>query len=152
MKFIRFLSIAIFLSSCSFEKKLSTNSNSPNSVEVANFDNNKILSLCDIGNNLSKFDGKTVHLKSRISFGLENDTFSDEHCLYSAVASFVNEEAYQPIDKIRKENSRKKETLLYANVEVEGKFINRPFTRCCTKAPFQFEITKTHTAQPIKRD
>ena len=87
-----------------------------------------------------------------MSFGVENNTLSDEQCAYSAIVSFVNEEAYQPLDKIRKASSRNKETLFYANVELEGKFINQPFTQCCTKAPFQVEITKIYTAQPIKHN
>ena len=151
MKLIGLLVVTVFINSCSLEKNPPTNFSLSNTVEITSSNDKQILSLCDVGDNPSEFDGKMIRLKSQINFGIENSTFLDNQCSYSAVVSFANENAYQPIDKMRKEGSRSKETLFYADVEVEGKFINQPFTRCCTKTPFQFEITKTLKAQPVNR-
>ena len=146
MKFIAFFITAICIASCSLEKKSAENSVSPINVEVENF-NDKIFSLCDVGNNPAKFDGKTIRLKTELAFGTENTTFSDEKCAHTAVVNFVGEDSDRAIKDVQKIYGR---TPFY-KVEVQVKFINKPFTQCCTHTPFQFEITKTYAAQSIKR-
>lgn len=152
--FLQTLSLIIavcFISACTSEKIVSEN-NTPakNSEEKFINADNKVLSLCDLGNNPAEFDGKIVRIKTRILFGTENTVISNENCLHNAVSTFKDEEAFAPIDKVRKELIKKNESFFQADVEIEGKFINKPFTACCTRTPFQFEITKTFEVQPIK--
>ncbi len=109
--------------------------------------NNK-LSLCDVGNYPSIFDGKTVRLKTRMDFSIENAVISDETCSHRAVVTFDGY-AYRPIEKIRKDSNRQEVTILYFDVEIEGKFINKPFTKCCANTPFQFEVTEVFEAKAV---
>lgn len=151
---ILILFLILFLVNACADEKVLTAYNSPakNSEENRSNIENKVLSLCEIEKNRAEFDGKTVRLKTLMAFGVENDVISNEGCVHNAVVTFKSDEAYNQIKKIREESSRKKVTLFYADVEIEGIFINKPFTQCCTETPFQFEITKTFAASPIKRN
>ncbi len=138
------ISIVVFSSACASEKIVSVNN-----ATAKNFDN-KVLSLCELGDNPTEFDGKIVRIKTRMLFGIENTVISNENCIYNAVSTFKNEDAFAPIKKVREERLKKNESFFQADVEVEGKFINKPFTECCNRTPFQFEITKTLEVQPVK--
>ncbi len=155
MSSIKSVALIIFilsLNSCFFQKQPTVGFNTTDSSGTENNDENgKILSLCVIEKNPEKYDGKTIRLKSRLDFGMENETLSDETCyLYRrAVVTFDDKNAYEPIDKLRTQSSKNGTTLFKVEVEIEGQFINKPFTGCCTNTPYQFKVTKTFSAQLI---
>lgn len=140
-------SMLILLNACTNDKVAAPNETpAKNYVENQLNVENKILSLCEIGKNPAEFDGKTVRLKVKIQFGIENTVISEENCnLYSAVVTF---EESAPIGTVRK-SFEKKEAFTAADIEIEAKFINKPYTECCTSTPFQFNVTKILDFKPI---
>lgn len=144
---ILILFLILFLLNACTNEKVST----VNSVPAKNADENslnaenKISSLCEIGKNPADFDGKTVRLKVKIQFGTENAVISDENCnLYKSVVTF---EESAPIGNVM--NSHKKGAFTEADIEIEAKFINKPYAECCTTTPFQFKATKILDFKPI---
>ena len=147
--FIQILSVfsILFLVSACTNKKATAPNNSPAISSVENSLNveNKISSLCEIGKNPAEFDGKTVRLKVRIQFGIENTVITDENCnLYQSVVTFKES---APIGNIK--NSHEKGAFTEADIEIEAKFINKPYTECCTTTPLQFKAAKIFELKPI---
>lgn len=140
----------IFSFGCSPGKNSPINSDQArNSAETTAEDDKKPPTFCEITKNPAQYDGKIVRIKARLSFGIENLVISGG-CVDNAVATLESKEAYEPINKIREEGLRRKQNAALLDAEVEGKFINKPHTQCCTNTPFQFEITKTYSAQLVE--
>lgn len=142
------LFLILFLFNACTNEKVATlnNASAKNSEENSLNTENKISSLCEIGKNPTEFDGKTIHLKVRIEFGTENAVISDENCnLYKSVVTF---EESAPIGNVKK-SFEKKEAFNQADIEIEAKFINKPYTECCTTTSFQFKVTKILDFKPI---
>lgn len=143
------LASILLLNACGFRETSAVNNDILKNSENASVDKEKVLSLCDVGNNPAEFDGKVISLKTRIAFGTENTVISDGKCAHRAVVTFKDEKAITPIDKMRKDGWRRQVTVFNADLEIKAKFINKPFTGCCTETPFQFEVIETMQASPV---
>lgn len=139
-------SMLLWSSGCAVEKaETQNNTTAQNSVVNSSDIEDKVSSLCEIGKNPTKFDEKTIRLKVKIEFGMENALISEENCnLYKSVVTF--EESAQ-IGNIK--NSHQNGAFTEADIEIEAKFINKPYTECCTTTPFQFKATKIFKLKPI---
>jgi hypothetical protein len=108
------------------------------------------LSFCELVNNPEKYNGRIVRFSAVMQIGLENSSFSDVRCggENTMVVSSKNEEVWKTIEKARagKKNGR---WAFILDLQVAGRFENIPFTQCCTKAPFQFEIKSVERASRV---
>lgn len=101
------------------------------------------VSICELAKNPDKFDGKTVRLKARITFGIEGAWFSDSTCEVDSgvIVESKDKKVWQIIGQ-----KREQDDMEYLKTEIDlkvvGIFKNEAYDEGGLIAPFQFEILK----------
>lgn len=111
-----------------------------------------VLDFCELANNPEKYDGQTVRLNAKITFGTEGVWFSDARCGVDN-AAFAYAKSPEARKKINQSRAREKGAPwdFEVNLIVVGKFSNVVFKDWCRlTTPFQFEILKVERASKVK--